>query len=92
MPLYLYRCSNCGEDYDVLCKIDDRDQMQGRLCPECNRGKLERVAGNNGGFRLKPGGVGWSEEGYSTHYGDAENFKARSKGLPEPYTSDIGKQ
>jgi putative FmdB family regulatory protein len=92
MPLFEYECDACGETYEIQCKVNERMRMSNQICPECREGKLKKLIGNRGGFRLKPGSVGWADEGYATHYGDAENFKARSAGKPEPFPRDIGEQ
>lgn len=92
MPTYLYVCEKCEEEYEILCKVEERMGMNGQVCPECREGLLMKLIGNRGGFRLgKNGKVGWSEDGFATTYGDAENFKAKGK-KQEPFHRDIGKQ
>ena len=93
MPLYLYVCEKCEAEYDIECRVDERMGMHGQVCPDCREGRLMKQIGNRGGFRLGPNGnIGWANDGYATTHGDAENFKAKSKGLPEPFPRDIGKQ
>lgn len=76
MILYSYLCKHCGYTEDIMMEMEDRDVPCGE-CIMCERDEVVRVCGNAGGFRLSSeGSVGWSEDGYSTTYGDAENFKA----------------
>lgn len=77
--LYSYECKHCGHSFDMMLPMDDRDVPLGE-CLMCERDEVIRLCGNQGGFRLSPdGAVGWAEDGYSTVYGDAENFKAGRK-------------
>jgi len=80
MPIYSYVCTNCGNTFEEMRYIKDRDVPIGEECVACGRDTVARECGNNGGFRLsKEGSVGWSEDGYATTHGDAENFKAGRK-------------
>lgn len=40
MPIYTYRCENCGIQFDKQQKFSD-DPL--RLCPECNEEALRKV-------------------------------------------------
>jgi putative FmdB family regulatory protein len=55
MPIYEYRCAECGHELDVLQKISDSPL---RKCPECGKSKLKRLM-SAPSFRLK--GSGWYE-------------------------------
>ena len=55
MPIYEYRCAECGHELDVLQKISDSPL---RKCPECGKSKLKRLV-SAPAFRLK--GSGWYE-------------------------------
>ena len=35
MPVYNYTCTECGEQFSKLLKIDDRDEPVNAPCPEC---------------------------------------------------------
>ena len=62
MPMYVYRCSACEASVEELQKMDDPPPQE---CPECQaKGTLEKVLGVSN-FSLKPGGVGWANNGYS---------------------------
>ena len=53
MPIYEYRCENCGHDMEVLQRISDPPR---RDCPECKEPALRKLV-SAAAFRLK--GTGW---------------------------------
>ena len=55
MPIYEYRCSECGFEMDKLQKISDAPLTE---CPECGKPALQKLV-SAAGFRLKGGG--WYE-------------------------------
>ena len=55
MPIYGYRCEDCGHEMDVLQKISDAPLTD---CPECGSSGLKKQL-SAAGFRLKGGG--WYE-------------------------------
>ncbi|WP_322995953.1 zinc ribbon domain-containing protein [Castellaniella sp.] len=55
MPIYVYRCSHCGHQQDVLQKISDPRLTS---CPSCGQEAYEKQV-TAAGFRLK--GTGWYE-------------------------------
>ncbi|HYC21476.1 MAG TPA: zinc ribbon domain-containing protein [Candidatus Bathyarchaeia archaeon] len=79
MPIYEYRCPNCG-DFDVMQKITDAALKK---CPRCKKAKLTKLISQTA-FQLK--GTGW----YVTDYagkgrGDA---KAPKEGDGSSATGD----
>jgi putative FmdB family regulatory protein len=40
MPVYLYRCQNCGNEFEKTQTYHNKPLMR---CPECHKGSLERV-------------------------------------------------
>lgn len=40
MPIYTYRCKNCGVQFDVQQKFTDQPLTR---CPECNKKTLHKV-------------------------------------------------
>jgi putative FmdB family regulatory protein len=70
MPIYAYRCSNCGHAQDVLQKISDPVLT---VCPVCGQTTYVKQV-TAAGFQLK--GSGW----YVTDFrgGDAKSAKAAS--------------
>ncbi|MGB6006733.1 FmdB family zinc ribbon protein [Castellaniella sp.] len=55
MPIYVYRCSHCGHQQDVLQKMSDPRLT---VCPACGQAAYEKQV-TAAGFRLK--GSGWYE-------------------------------
>jgi putative FmdB family regulatory protein len=55
MPIYEYRCENCGHQLEALQKMSDAPLS---VCPECGRSTLKKAL-SAAGFRLKGGG--WYE-------------------------------
>ena len=53
MPIYAYRCSNCGHEQDVLQKMSDAPLTQ---CPACEQSTYVKQV-TAAGFQLK--GSGW---------------------------------
>ena len=58
MPIYEYRCTNCGKHVEIMQKMSD---APARLCNHCNTEGLERQLSRTS-FVLK--GTGW----YATDY------------------------
>lgn len=57
MPIYGYRCTNCGHEIEVLQKVSDEPL---KICPKC-QGKLTKM--------FYPAGVIFKGSGfYSTDY------------------------
>jgi putative FmdB family regulatory protein len=55
MPIYEYRCSECGHELEKLQKITDAPLVD---CPACGKPALQKLV-SAAGFRLKGGG--WYE-------------------------------
>jgi putative FmdB family regulatory protein len=53
VPIYAYRCSNCGHEQDVLQKMSDAPLTQ---CPSCGQSTYAKQV-TAAGFQLK--GSGW---------------------------------
>ena len=41
MPLYEYRCSSCGGNFELLRRIEDADGDL--VCPRCQSEEIERL-------------------------------------------------
>jgi len=74
MPIYEYRCGDCGHIFDALQKISD-DPL--KSCPECNEPALKKLL-SAPKFRLK--GSGWYETDFKT--GDKRNLADGSSKTP----------
>ena len=55
MPIYEYKCQNCGHYFEVLQRISEKPLS---ACPECKENKLKKLV-SAPNFRLK--GEGWYE-------------------------------
>lgn len=55
MPIYEYRCTECGHELEKLQKISDAPLVD---CPACGKPALQKLV-SAAGFRLKGGG--WYE-------------------------------
>jgi putative FmdB family regulatory protein len=53
MPIYEYRCSECGQDHEVLQKVSEPPLTE---CPACGKPALQKQL-SAAGFQLK--GSGW---------------------------------
>lgn len=70
MPIYEYRCTACGHEFEKIQRVSERAI---RSCPEC-KGKVEKLVSVSA-FSLKGGG--WYAQGYSKGAGGS---KSASKG------------
>ena len=60
MPIYEYRCDNCGHELEAFQKLSE-DPL--RECPECSKEALIKKV-SAAGFRLKGGG--WYETDFKS--------------------------
>ena len=60
MALYEYECEPCDHKFTILTKAPTDKKEK---CPKCK--KLANRLISNSTFRLKDGGVGWADKGYS---------------------------
>lgn len=61
MPLYLYECNTCGERFEMVRKVSERDEEVECTCG----GECERMVSQKTSFDLK--GSGWSRDNYAMH-------------------------
>ena len=71
MPIYEYKCDDCGQQHEAIQKFDDPQLTE---CPACE-GKLRKLISNTS-FVLK--GSGW----YVTDYASGDRKKAMEKDNP----------
>lgn len=45
MPFYDLKCNECNEEFNIMAKMSERDQMLVK-CPKCGSTKLEAVYKN----------------------------------------------
>ncbi len=60
MPIYEYRCENCGHELEAMQKMADEPLKD---CPECGKPALKKLI-SAAGFRLK--GSGWYETDFKS--------------------------
>jgi putative FmdB family regulatory protein len=63
MPIYAYKCADCGHEKEVLQKISDAPLT---VCPDCGRPSMAKMV-TAAGFQLK--GSGW----YATDFRNKES-------------------
>ena len=80
MPIYEYKCENCGFSFEIVQKIDENPPMCENVVVS---GSLERACGgtckklvSRGSFKLKGGG--WFKDGY------VKPSKSKKNKKPDP--------
>lgn len=80
MPIYEYRCDNCGHEMEAIQKLRDAPLQQ---CPACeNDSLIKKISASV--FRLKGGG--WYETDFKS--GDKRNLSSAEKN--ESKSADAG--
>jgi putative FmdB family regulatory protein len=74
MPIYAYRCEECGFQKDALQKLSDPPLVD---CPQCGKPKLAKQV-TAAGFALK--GTGW----YVTDFRDSAKKPASASASSDP--------
>lgn len=69
MPIYEYKCDDCGHQFELLQKFSD---PPAKKCPSCNRKKVRKLV-SAAAFHLK--GTGW----YVTDFRDKAKGEQGSK-------------
>jgi putative FmdB family regulatory protein len=82
MPIYEYRCEQCGYEMDALQKIGDASLVD---CPECGRPAMKKLV-SAAGFRLKGGG--W----YETDFKKGQKKNLHEGGEKKPGGTADGKK
>lgn len=72
MPIYEYRCEDCGHELDALQKLSDPALTD---CPECGKPALKKQV-SAPGFRLS--GSGWYETDFKS--GNRRNIADKGDG------------
>jgi putative FmdB family regulatory protein len=80
MAVFQYECDSCEKEFELVCKIDDRDKFTDTPCAYCG-GKIYRVIPVTN-FHLH--GHGWARDGYQKAVG---KMKTRSEAQRD-YDSD----
>jgi putative FmdB family regulatory protein len=82
MPIYAYRCQECGHSKDVIQKFSDAPLTQ---CPVCGADAFRKQL-TAPAFQLK--GSGW----YVTDFRDSGKSKSSEAGKPDPAAAASGGQ
>ena len=69
MPIYEYRCAECGQEHEVLQKVSEPPLT---VCPACGKPALQKQL-SAAGFQLK--GSGW----YATDFKGSPKKPAEKK-------------
>lgn len=70
MPIYTYRCENCGVQFERQQSFNDETLKR---CPECNKNKLRRV--------ITPSGIVFKGSGW---YVTDSKSKSATASVPAP--------
>jgi putative FmdB family regulatory protein len=70
MPIYEYECTDCGHEFEIMCKISDGPLSR---CPSCGKESLQKLI-SKVAFRLK--GTGWYETDFKNKPADGKAGKA----------------
>ena len=62
MPIYEYKCGDCGQEFEEMLHFSERDIPIDTSCTKCE-GKIH-LKMSLGSFQLK--GVGWYKDGYGS--------------------------
>lgn len=76
MPIYAYRCAECGHEMDALQKISDAALTD---CPACGAAALEKQI-TAAAFRLK--GSGWYETDFKGEKDKRKNLHQDGEQAP----------
>jgi putative FmdB family regulatory protein len=78
MPIYVFRCEDCGEQFDRLQKLSDPDPD---TCPNCGRHAVRRQV-TAPAFRLA--GSGWYETDFKSDKEKKRNLAGRDESSKPP--------
>lgn len=84
MPIYEYRCDDCGHDFETIQRFSD-DPL--KTCPACGKDTLRKRMSASA-FRLKGGG--WYETDFKA--GNRKNLAGDDKGGRESGKTESGKE
>lgn len=73
MPIYEYRCSECGHEFENIQRISEPDPTN---CPACDAPKPGRLISRSA-FHLRGGG--WYAEGYGDAGSTSSSASAPAK-------------
>ena len=80
MPIYEYRCRDCGKEHEVLQKVSEPPLTE---CPACGKPALQKLL-SAAGFQLK--GSGWYATDFKGGGKKPEQKKTEEKKTEEKKT------
>lgn len=83
MPIYEYRCQDCGHEFEILQRMADDPLTE---CPKCGQEALTKLV-SAAGFQLK--GSGWYETDFK-HSGKKPDKQKAGEGSGEKRTPKEG--
>ena len=86
MPIYEYRCQQCGHDFEEMQKFSDPPVES---CPECGSLEAQRKVSGSA-FHLKGGG--WYKDGYGSKSTEEVKSKTDDTGKKETIKADSKKE
>ena len=85
MPIYEYRCAECGFQDEYLQKASEPPMTQ---CPSCGKATLQKLL-SAAGFKLK--GSGWYATDFKTSGAKPAGAKTEAKSETKPETKSEAK-
>ena len=83
MPIYEYRCTACGYEFERLQKISDGPI---EICPECGQEDVRKLVSQSG-FVLKGGG--WYKDHYGLKSSGGDSSASSSESSSESSASSV---
>ena len=80
MPIYEYKCENCGHEFEEMLHFSERDNPINAPCPNSIRplcGGKVHLKMSLGSFHLKGGG--WYKDGYGKTVSSGEKVAEKPK-------------
>lgn len=81
MPIYEFRCKDCGHEFEKLCGLDETPDE----CPSCEKPDIKKLISETT-FKLK--GTGWWETDYNNSGQPEQNDESESS--PDEGSADEG--
>ncbi|MBT3548786.1 MAG: zinc ribbon domain-containing protein [Gammaproteobacteria bacterium] len=78
MPIYEYKCAECGSIFEHFQKMTDKDID---ICQTCNKGGVKKIISSSG-FRLK--GSGWYETDFKGKKIKEEKSAPKANSIDKP--------
>ena len=67
MPTYLYRCNECGNEFEEIHRIADREIPVDKLCGICGRGNIQLAPQMPSMVSMRDGWRRHTDQGWKDH-------------------------